>query len=150
TESRRPDGDHDPRDREVAGSRGKAARRPPLHRLSDRRALDQRRRPRAGGQEVMTTATTEKVNRAGFKWSDYQGLPSTLCKGCGHDNITRHIIQAYFDLGIDPHNVVKTSGIGCSSKTPAYFVHRGYGINAVHGRMPSITTGAKLANHHLQ
>jgi 2-oxoglutarate ferredoxin oxidoreductase subunit beta len=98
----------------------------------------------------MTTATTEKTNRAGFKWSEYQGLPSTLCKGCGHDNITRHIIQGYFDLGVKPFNVVKTSGIGCSSKTPAYFIHKGYGINAVHGRMPSLALGAKLANHELE
>ena len=98
----------------------------------------------------MATGTTEKINRAGFKWSDYQGLPSTLCKGCGHDNITRHIIQGYYDLGIKPHNVVKTSGIGCSSKTPAYFIHRGYGVNAVHGRMPSLALGAKLANHELE
>jgi len=98
----------------------------------------------------MTTATTEKSNRAGSKWSEYQGLPSTLCKGCGHDNITRHIIQGYFDLGVKPFNVVKTSGIGCSSKTPAYFIHKGYGINAVHGRMPSIALGAKLANSDLE
>ncbi len=98
----------------------------------------------------MTTATTEKTNRNGYKISDYQGLPTTLCKGCGHDNITRNIIQAYFELGIAPHNVVKTSGIGCSSKTPAYFIHRGYGVNAVHGRMPSIGLGAKLANHELE
>ncbi|HET6162950.1 MAG TPA: 2-oxoacid:ferredoxin oxidoreductase subunit beta [Planctomycetota bacterium] len=98
----------------------------------------------------MSTTTTEKTNRQGFKWSDYQGLPSTLCKGCGHDNITRNIIQAYFELGVVPSNVVKTSGIGCSSKTPAYFVHRGYGVNAVHGRMPSITLGAKLANYKLE
>ena len=94
--------------------------------------------------------TTEKTNHKGFKWSDYQGLPSTLCKGCGHDNITRNIIQAYYELGVDPSNVVKTSGIGCSSKTPAYFIHRGYGINAVHGRMPSLGLGAKLANHRLE
>ncbi len=98
----------------------------------------------------MTTSTTEKLNRQGYKWSDYQGLPTTLCKGCGHDNVTRHIIQGYFDLGIAPHNVVKTSGIGCSSKTPAYFIHKGYGINAVHGRMPSVALGAKLANHELE
>ena len=98
----------------------------------------------------MSTVTNEKTNRGGFKLSDYQGLPSTLCKGCGHDNITRNIVQAYFELGLEPHHVVKTSGIGCSSKTPAYFVHRGYGLNSVHGRMPSVSIGAKLANHHLQ
>src|ERR1041384_8054274 len=93
---------------------------------------------------------TEQTNRNGFKLSDFQGLPSTLCKGCGHDNITRNIIQAYYELGVTPSNVVKTSGIGCSSKTPAYFIHRGYGINAVHGRMPSLGLDAKLANHQLE
>ena len=91
----------------------------------------------------------EKTNRIGLPISDYQGLASTLCKGCGHDNITRHITNAYFDMGVMPHKVVKTSGIGCSSKTPAYFMHRGYGINSVHGRMPSVATGAKLANGQL-
>ncbi len=95
----------------------------------------------------MNTATT---NHAGFAKSDYEGQPSTLCKGCGHDNITRHIITAYYEMGINPYDVVKPSGIGCSSKTPAYFIHRGYGINSVHGRMPSVSLGAKLANGNLQ
>ena len=91
----------------------------------------------------------ERLNRIGLPLKDYQGSASTLCKGCGHDNITRHITSAYFEMGVQPHDVVKTSGIGCSSKTPAYFIHRGYGINSVHGRMPSVATGAKLANGRL-
>ena len=94
----------------------------------------------------MSKTTT---NHAGFDQQDYTGSPSTLCKGCGHDNITRHIIASYFEMGVKPYSVAKTSGIGCSSKTPAYFIHRGYGINATHGRMPSISLGAKLANNQL-
>jgi 2-oxoglutarate/2-oxoacid ferredoxin oxidoreductase subunit beta len=76
-------------------------------------------------------------------------LKSTLCVGCGHDVITRQITQAFYDMGVDPHRVAKMSGIGCSSKTTAYFVDRGHGFNAVHGRMPSIATGSSLANPNL-
>jgi len=90
-----------------------------------------------------------KTNHIGLEKSDYSGGKSTLCVGCGHDLITRAIIAASFQSGVDPYNVVKTSGIGCSSKTPAYFINNGYGINSVHGRMPSIATGANCANHHL-
>jgi len=93
--------------------------------------------------------TTQKTNRIGLEKKDYGGARSTLCLGCGHDQITREIIEASYLSGVDPYNVVKTSGIGCSSKTPAYFLSRGYGINAVHGRMPSIATGANVANPHL-
>jgi len=88
-------------------------------------------------------------NRIGLAKTDYSGKPSTLCKGCGHDSITACIIQAYYDLGVPPHEIIKLSGIGCSSKTPAYFVDRGHGFNSVHGRMPSIATGAKTANRKL-
>ncbi|HZL99965.1 MAG TPA: thiamine pyrophosphate-dependent enzyme [Planctomycetota bacterium] len=91
----------------------------------------------------------EATNRIGLTRADYAGGKSTLCLGCGHDQITRHIIAATFESGVDPYNVAKTSGIGCSSKTGAYFINKGYGINAVHGRMPSIATGASLANRHL-
>ena len=86
------------------------------------------------------------TNSLGLKVDDYKGGKTTLCLGCGHDQITREIIQAAFQSGVDPYNVVKTSGIGCSSKTPAYFISQGYGINSVHGRMPSIATGANCAN----
>ncbi|MDG2149864.1 MAG: thiamine pyrophosphate-dependent enzyme [Planctomycetota bacterium] len=90
-----------------------------------------------------------KTNRVGLEKKDYSGSKSTLCIGCGHDQITRHIIAAAFESGIDPYNVVKTSGIGCSSKTPAYFIDKGFSINSVHGRMPSVATGANAVNKHL-
>lgn len=86
------------------------------------------------------------TNRINLKKEDYSGKPSTLCKGCGHDSITNAIIAAYFELGVQPHTVMKFSGIGCSSKTPTYFIDRGHGFNSVHGRMPSVATGANLAN----
>ncbi len=81
-------------------------------------------------------------NKAGFARRDYEGAISTLCAGCGHDSATSAIIQACFELGVEPHRVAKMSGIGCSSKTPAYFLSKSHGFNSVHGRMPSIATGA--------
>ena len=92
---------------------------------------------------------TATSNHAGHPKTDYTGEKSTLCIGCGHDQITRTIIAASYESGVDPYSVVKTSGIGCSSKTPAYFINKGYGINSVHGRMPSVATGANMANHNL-
>jgi len=89
-------------------------------------------------------------NRIGLTLADYKGSPSTLCDGCGHDAITAQIIKAFYDLGINPHQVAKLSGIGCSSKTPAYFLSRAHGFNAVHGRMPSVATGVSMANHTLK
>ncbi len=101
----------------------------------------------------MTTQTpttpAPQVNRIGLAKADYKGGESTLCGGCGHDAITSQIIAAYYELGIAPHSVIKLSGIGCSSKTPAYFLSRAHGFNSVHGRMPAVATGANLANHHL-
>lgn len=88
-------------------------------------------------------------NRIGLAKTDYTGKPSTLCKGCGHDSITAAIIESYYQLGVPPHLVAKVSGIGCSSKTPTYFIERGHGFNSVHGRMPAIATGAKIANNDL-
>ena len=79
----------------------------------------------------------------------FQGLPSTLCKGCGHNSITSNLIEACKAVGVNPYNTVKFSGIGCSSKTPAYFLQYSHGFNALHGRMPSVATGAVLANHQL-
>ncbi|QEH35820.1 2-oxoglutarate oxidoreductase subunit KorB [Aquisphaera giovannonii] len=79
----------------------------------------------------------------------FQGLPSTLCKGCGHNSITSHLIEACKSTGLDPYQTVKLSGIGCSSKTPAYFLQYSHGFNSLHGRMPSVATGALLANHKL-
>ena len=89
------------------------------------------------------------ANRLGLVMQDYKGLESTLCAGCGHDAVTSQIIKAFFEYGVEPHRVVKLSGIGCSSKTPAYFLSRSHGFNAVHGRMPSVASGAVLANRHL-
>lgn len=88
-------------------------------------------------------------NELGLTIRDYEGGMSTLCAGCGHDSITAAIVQAFFDLSIPPHRVAKMSGIGCSSKTPAYFLGASHGFNAVHGRMPSIATGASAANRDL-
>jgi 2-oxoglutarate ferredoxin oxidoreductase subunit beta len=85
----------------------------------------------------------------GLDKSDYKGNPSTLCAGCGHDSISAQIIQVAFELGLKPENVIKLSGIGCSSKSPAYFLNRSHGLNAVHGRMPSVASGAMLANRNL-
>ena len=90
-----------------------------------------------------------KVNRLGLTPSDYKGKPSTLCKGCGHDAISSQLIRAFFESDVRPHQVAKLSGIGCSSKTPAYFLSHSHGFNAVHGRMPSVATGAVLANRRL-
>ncbi len=89
------------------------------------------------------------VNGLGYTVRDYEGGMSTLCAGCGHDSITAALIQACWELDIEPHRVAKMSGIGCSSKTPAYFLSQAHGINAVHGRMPSIATGANAANREL-
>ena len=88
-------------------------------------------------------------NKLGYTHRDYEGKISTLCAGCGHDSITASIIEACFELSIEPHRVAKISGIGCSSKTPDYFLGNSHGFNSVHGRMPSVLTGANLANRDL-
>jgi 2-oxoglutarate ferredoxin oxidoreductase subunit beta len=88
-------------------------------------------------------------NRTGHTRRDYEGKISTLCAGCGHDSISAAIIQACWELDIEPHRVAKLSGIGCSSKTPDYFLGNSHGFNSVHGRMPSVLTGANLANRDL-
>src|SRR5690554_3811245 len=85
-------------------------------------------------------------NAVGFVKSDYEGALSTLCAGCGHDSISAAIVQACYELSIEPHHVAKLSGIGCSSKTPTYFLGNSHGFNSVHGRMPSVATGASMAN----
>ena len=92
------------------------------------------------------TLTTNKV---GYTRRDYEGRISTLCAGCGHDSISAAVIQACWELDIEPHRVAKLSGIGCSSKTPDYFLGASHGFNTVHGRMPSALTGANLANREL-
>jgi hypothetical protein len=85
-------------------------------------------------------------NKVGYTRRDYEGRVSTLCAGCGHDSISASIIQACWEMDIEPHRVAKLSGIGCSSKTPDYFLGNSHGFNTVHGRMPSVLTGANLAN----
>ncbi|MBI4190495.1 MAG: 2-oxoacid:ferredoxin oxidoreductase subunit beta [Betaproteobacteria bacterium] len=88
-------------------------------------------------------------NRVGYTRRDYEGNISTLCAGCGHDSISAAIIQACWEMDVEPHKVAKLSGIGCSSKTPDYFLGNSHGFNSVHGRMPSVLTGANLANRDL-
>jgi 2-oxoglutarate ferredoxin oxidoreductase subunit beta len=90
-----------------------------------------------------------RTNALGLTPRDYEGTISTLCAGCGHDSVTAALIQAFFELDVEPHRVAKLSGIGCSSKTPAYFIREAHGFNSVHGRMPSIATGANAANRDL-
>jgi 2-oxoglutarate ferredoxin oxidoreductase subunit beta len=94
-------------------------------------------------------APAKKVNRIGLEIADYRGSKTTLCAGCGHNAISERIIEAFYTMGVPPHRVAKLSGIGCSSKSPAYFMGSAFGFNAVHGRMPSIATGAVLANRDL-
>lgn len=99
--------------------------------------------------QASASARAPKVNSLGLDKAEYRGRPSTLCKGCGHDTISQRIINATWDLGIDQTQVIKLSGIGCSSKTPAYFLGQAHGFNGVHGRMPSVATGAIVANRDL-
>ena len=96
----------------------------------------------------MATATpSPKLNHIGLPVLEYRGGKSTLCAGCGHNAISERIIDAMFEMGVQPERVIKMSGIGCSSKSPAYFMSRSHSFNSVHGRMPSVTTGALLGNH---
>ncbi|HEX6777619.1 MAG TPA: 2-oxoacid:ferredoxin oxidoreductase subunit beta [Ktedonobacterales bacterium] len=96
---------------------------------------------------VQVPPSGPNVNLIGLERADYKGKPSTLCKGCGHDSISARIISVAYDLSLKPTQVIKLSGIGCSSKTPAYFLSQSHGFNGLHGRMPSLATGATLANH---
>ncbi len=89
------------------------------------------------------------TNDKGYSIKNYEGALSTLCAGCGHDSISAAIIKSCFDLNLEPHKIAKISGIGCSSKTPTYFLGKAHGFNSVHGRMPSVTTGANMANRDL-
>jgi len=98
---------------------------------------------------VSATPATPARNRVGLTKADYEGSKTTLCPGCGHNAITAAIIQAAYEAALEPSRVAKLSGIGCSSKTPAYFLGQTHGFNAVHGRMPSIATGVRVANREL-
>jgi 2-oxoglutarate ferredoxin oxidoreductase subunit beta len=96
-----------------------------------------------------STTPAPKTNHAGLTVLDYRGGKTTLCAGCGHNVISERIIDAMYEMGVRPENVAKLSGIGCSSKSPAYFMNRSHGFNSVHGRMPSVATGVALANKKL-
>lgn len=96
------------------------------------------------------TASRVQVNLVGLSKSDYRGNPSTLCQGCGHNSISSQIIAACYELDLVPEDLVKFSGIGCSSKSPTYFLNRSFGFNGLHGRMPSLATGALFADHTLK
>jgi 2-oxoglutarate ferredoxin oxidoreductase subunit beta len=101
----------------------------------------------------MATATlppAPKVNRLGLPVLEYRGGKTTLCAGCGHNAISERIIDAMFEMGVQPERLMKLSGIGCSSKSPAYFMSRSHSFNSVHGRMPSVSTGAILGNHTMK
>ena len=101
---------------------------------------------------MATRVETRKppVNAVGLAKTDYKGRPTTLCAGCGHNSISSQIINAAYDLSLRPHEIVKLSGIGCSSKSPAYFLSQSFGFNSLHGRMPSLATGALVANRSLK
>jgi 2-oxoglutarate ferredoxin oxidoreductase subunit beta len=111
--------------------------------------MDQRSYPGSGG-EIMTTPVQTQTNKAGFTKNDYRGRPSTLCKGCGHNSIANQIITVCYELDIIPEEIMKFSGIGCSSKSPAYFLNRSFGFNGLHGRMSSFATGALFADKSLR
>jgi 2-oxoglutarate ferredoxin oxidoreductase subunit beta len=102
-----------------------------------------------GGVATAARPTVTGANRIGLLRDMYKGSPTTLCAGCGHNAITNHIVKAFYDYGVNPFYLAKMSGIGCSSKAPTYFVSQSHGFNSVHGRMPSVATGAKLANRQL-
>src|ERR1700720_1055348 len=99
--------------------------------------------------EPGTAGAGPKINRIGLTVMDYKGGKTTLCAGCGHNAISERIIESMYEMGVQPEMLIKPSGIGCSSKTPAYFMNRSHSFNAVHGRMPSVATGAILANRKL-
>src|SRR5438309_11407364 len=136
-----------------------------LRRLADHGALHRQYHRRSSGcaqsnhaplSGVMTYIVKPKFHRPslpknalGYTHRDYEGSVSTLCAGCGHDSISAAIIEACFELALEPHRVAKLSGIGCSSKTPTYFLGNSHGFNSVHGRMPSVLTGPNLANRDL-
>ncbi|MEX2143321.1 MAG: 2-oxoacid:ferredoxin oxidoreductase subunit beta [Anaerolineales bacterium] len=102
------------------------------------------------GKAAAGTPANIQLNLVKLSKNDYRGAPTTLCAGCGHNSIANQIIAAAFELNIVPENVIKLSGIGCSSKSPAYFLNRSFGFNSLHGRMPSVATGALFGDHHLK
>ncbi len=103
----------------------------------------------ASAPTIESTPGGPKTNRIGLSVIEYKGGKTTLCAGCGHNAISERIVEAMYEMGVQPERVAKLSGIGCSSKSPAYFMNRSHSFNAVHGRMPSVATGAMLANRNL-
>lgn len=101
-------------------------------------------------EQATTQGSRIQVNLVGLSKNDYRGAPSTLCQGCGHNSISSQVIAACYELNIVPENIVKFSGIGCSSKSPTYFLNRSFGFNGLHGRMPSLATGALFADRTLR
>jgi len=101
-------------------------------------------------REVKAAARAPKVNNIGLTKADYRAKRSTLCKGCGHNSISQRLVNAAWELGLDQTQIIKLSGIGCSSKSPAYWLGKSHGFNSVHGRMPSLATGAVVANRNLK
>src|SRR5512138_486354 len=101
-------------------------------------------------QPLPMAGTPAQVNLAGLAKNDYRGAPTTLCQGCGHNSISNQIVSALYEMNIVPEDVVKFSGIGCSSKSPTYFLNRSFGFNGLHGRMPSLATGALFSDHTLK
>ncbi len=101
-------------------------------------------------QPLPVAGTPANTNLAGLVKNDYRGAPSTLCQGCGHNSIANQIISALYEMNVVPEDVVKFSGIGCSSKSPTYFLNRSFGFNGLHGRMPSLATGALFSDHTLK
>src|SRR5512147_3314707 len=91
----------------------------------------------------------KKTNRIGLDVMPYKGAKTTLCAGCGHNSISERVIECFFEMGVEPWSVAKFSGIGCSSKSPAYFLSQSHGFNSVHGRMPSVATGAVVSNRKM-
>src|ERR1700748_534438 len=98
---------------------------------------------------MATSTPGPKVNHIGLTVLDYRGGKTTLCAGCGHNAISERIIDAMYEMGVEPEEIIKMSGIGASSKTPAYFMSRSFSFTSVHGRMPAVTTGAVLANQKM-
>src|SRR6266508_5963836 len=98
---------------------------------------------------MVPPAPPKKTNRIGLEVLNYKGSKTTLCAGCGHNSISERIVECFYELGVEPWKVAKFSGIGCSSKSPAYFLGMSHGFNSVHGRMPSVATGAVLANRNI-
>jgi 2-oxoglutarate/2-oxoacid ferredoxin oxidoreductase subunit beta len=112
--------------------------------------MDNRDDHEEDGGKLMASPSVNKTNQIGLTRADYMGEPSTLCKGCGHNSIANMIITACFEMGLHPEKLVKFSGIGCSSKSPAYFLNRSFGFNGLHGRMPSLACGALFADTSLK